>query len=214
VFLNDALKDDKCEMLCPICRLDISEMDVDNLISAPEPILSKDDTFNVITPELRTMQRQMDKLFIKQLNSGGIIDKEAEEKRYLIVTSSTSEDSAASSSSSVSCNTKESEPPSNKKDFKNKDKRERRSFYTKPEFGSKFSKHYTKTETGRLGNKTRNGTHLSTIHAENSSIDPVNVNNSVNVIDESSSDTKKTNTKSGVYRGGRGKGRRYQPRPS
>ena len=137
MFLNDALKEEKCEMLCPICRLDISEMDVNTLISAPEPILSKDDAFNVITPELRTMQRQMDKLFIRQLNSGGIIDKEAEEKKYLIVTSSVSEDGAASSSSSVACNTTESEPHSNKNDSKYTDKGERRSLYKKQESGSR-----------------------------------------------------------------------------
>ena len=75
-------------MLCPICRVDISDMDIENLLKAPEPLLSNDDTSDVvISSDMRKLQGKMCKLFIRQLNAGGIIDKEAEEKKYLIVTS-------------------------------------------------------------------------------------------------------------------------------
>ena len=75
-------------MLCPICRVDISDMDIENLLKAPEPLLSNDDTSDVvISSDMRKLQGKMCKLFIRQLNAGGIIDQEAEEKKYLIVTS-------------------------------------------------------------------------------------------------------------------------------
>ena len=80
-------KEQKCEMLCPICRLDISDMDVNKLSLAPEPLLSQNDPTEItITPELKKVQQQMKQLFQKQLNSGGIIDIDAEDKKYLIIT--------------------------------------------------------------------------------------------------------------------------------
>ena len=67
-------------MLCPICRVDISDMDIENLLKAPEPLLSNDDTSDVvISSDMRKLQGKMCKLFIRQLNAGGIIDQEAEE---------------------------------------------------------------------------------------------------------------------------------------
>ena len=69
-------------MLCPICRVDISDMDIENLLKAPEPLLSNDDTSDVvISSDMRKLQGKMCKLFIRQLNAGGIIDQEAEEKK-------------------------------------------------------------------------------------------------------------------------------------
>ena len=66
-------------MLCPICRVDISDIDIEKLSVAPEPLGSVEDKDTiVITPDIQMLQKKMEKMFLKQLNSGGIIDKEAE----------------------------------------------------------------------------------------------------------------------------------------
>ena len=201
-------------MLCPICRLDISEMEIDKLMSAPEPLLSKNEISNlVITPELRRLQRQMSKLFQRQLNSGGIIDIEAEDKRYLVITSPTSQDVA---SPSKAINNRKGDGETNLRDSVNA--------------GKKTSKcSYQTQKYERPSNVTKSKPMLQ---KSETVLDETNVTNAESLQHETSanktriwqrkSDTDITGKKSiSTYnkdysssRGGKDKRHKYKPRPS
>lgn len=199
-------------MLCPICRVDISDIDIEKLSVAPEPLGSVEDKDTiVITPDIQMLQKKMEKMFLKQLNSGGIIDKEAEEKRYLIVTSPVEDENLAASSgssqqiSAYNC----SLHISNRNGLSKKE--ERPSIFRNGERNPKFK------ERKKRANQTINSNLASDrIDLVNDKDNPSsNGNDSVNARDMAASENStKSGFKNSSYRGGRNKGRRYKPRPS
>ena len=202
-------------MLCPICRLDISEMEIDKLLSAPEPLLSKQDTSNVvITPELRKLQKQMDKLFIKQLEAGGIIDKEAEEKRFLIVTTIPTENSGSSSGSSNN-EIKKEESVCNAVESTNSVKRQNTNITReRPEVNLRFSGRKVKSKNNAPSSSRRDKNPLHTMPQETND-KALHIPLSSEIRNNEILNQNKTKTYgSDSCRGGRGRGRKYKPRTS
>ena len=203
-------------MPCPVCRVDISDMAIEKLIVAPEPVASVEDEGTIeITPELQMLQHRMKKLFLKQLNAGGIIDKEAEEKRFLIVTSNEEENQGTHNNSSLPTSeqnlhacmsnryeteiTDSSSIPRNGEsktiNSKNRERKNRAHKATKFNVRSDRTKLTTNSDAAVSFNK-----HTS-INVEACDI-------------EQNQNDNKPPLKNNAYRGGRNKGRRYKPRPS
>ena len=201
-------------MPCPICRLDISDMSIEQLYNAPEPIGSVQDNGSIeITPELQILQNKMKKMFIKQLNLGGIIDKEAEEKRFLIVTSSNEhENQATSNYSSLTTRDHNTQPCMSSK---NQTPDSTDASYV-PKNSEKNTLNYRYKERRNRSHKTqRSDKTNSGNNSDNVASSNINTSISKGACDivENESDKKPT-YKENSYRGGRNKGRRYKPRPS
>ena len=208
--------DKKCEMPCPVCRVDISDMAIEKLIIAPEPVGSVEDAGTVeITPELQMLQNRMKKLFLKQLNVGGIIDKEAEEKRFLIVTSNEEENQGTHNNSSL---------PTSEQNLhacmSNRYETEITDSSSIPRNGeSKTINSRNKERKNRAHKATKlnirsDGTKLTN---RSDAAVSINTNTSINVEAcdiEQNQNYNKPPLKNNAYRGGRNKGRRYKPRPS
>lgn len=196
-------------MLCPICRVDISDIDIERLSAAAEPLGSVEDKGKiVISSEIQMLQKKMEKLFLKQLNSGGIIDKEAEEKRYLIVTSPV-EDEAASSESSQQIGTPNCSLPRNGISRKEENK----SIQRNSERNSKIKERKKRADQPTNSNVASD--RIGFVNDKHNTAPPNNVNDSVNSRDMGPSENStQSSSRNSSYRGGRYKGRRYKPRPS
>lgn len=83
------------EVTCPVCRDNIpqSKYDLSDLLSSPPPVASSGDLKVSIGSEVRKLQRDMQKLFLKQKEKGGIIDLEEEGRKYLVLTGSNDSES-------------------------------------------------------------------------------------------------------------------------
>ena len=203
-------------MPCPVCRVDISDMDIEKLIIAPEPIGSVNDEGTIeITPELQKLQKRMRKLYLKQLNVGGIIDKEAEEKRFLIVTSNEEENPETYNNSSLPTSERNLHAcMSNRNETRITD-------------NSTISRNGESKAINSKNKERKNRAHKSTklnvrsdrtkLTNNSDAVVSINTNTSINVeacdIEPTQVDNKQP-LKNNAYRGGRNKGRRYKPRPS
>jgi len=85
---------DDFEVTCPVCRENIGEYNLSDLLKSPPPISEKAEPLKyTISEDVKKMQRAMQELFLQQKEKEGIIDLEAEQKKYLVVTNSaTSQD--------------------------------------------------------------------------------------------------------------------------
>ena len=205
-------------MLCPICRLDISDMEVEKLLMAPEPMGSVEDKSTVvITPDLQKLQMKMKKMYIKQLNIGGIIDKEAEEKRFLIVTAPSEDESLAISTDSSLPTSEPHRPlPIPKKD----DISESKDTSSSSRNGDRrFMHSKTKQQKHRTQRTVKSNIKSDRTNMSNGSgtVDSRNENSSINTgacdIATNQSNTRSSYNNNNSYRG-RNKGHRYKPRPS
>ena len=95
-WLQDATKE--FQAICPVCRESI-DCDVETLWSAPPPIDVEAASEFSVTAELRDLQRQMSRLFLRQQERGGIIDPEAEGVKMLL---RTEDDSSAGAEQQLS----------------------------------------------------------------------------------------------------------------
>lgn len=69
---------------CPVCR-EIIDVDVDGLKQAPPPQELENAPDFHLTDELKALQAEMSKLFLKQKEKGGIIDVDADEKTLIAI---------------------------------------------------------------------------------------------------------------------------------
>ena len=208
--------DKKCEMPCPVCRVDISDMAIEKLIIAPEPVGSVEDKGTIeITPELKMLQNRMKKLFLKQLNIGGIIDKEAEDKRFLIVTSNEDENPETHTNSSL---------PTSQQDLhacmSNRKEAEITDSSSIPRNGERKAINPKNKERKNRAHKTTKlnvRSDRTKLTNNSDAVVSINTNSSINVeacdIKANQNDNNPP-LKNNAYRGGRNKGRRYKPRPS
>ena len=66
-----------------------SRYNLSELLQSDPPISEQSEPVKVaISEDVKRLQRNMEKLFLKQKEKGGIIDLEAEQKKYLVVTNS------------------------------------------------------------------------------------------------------------------------------
>lgn len=70
---------------CPVCREIIIEVDVEGLKQAPPPQELENAPDFHLTDELKALQAEMSKLFLKQKEKGGIIDISTEEKTLIAI---------------------------------------------------------------------------------------------------------------------------------
>ena len=84
------------QVLCPVCREPIGESryNLSELLNADPPVSEQTEPVSYsISEDVREMQRNMEKLFIKQKEKGGIIDLEEEQKKFLVVTNNGEQES-------------------------------------------------------------------------------------------------------------------------
>lgn len=82
-------------LCCPVCRevIDKSRYNEEELLASAEPVANSTDLVISLGDDVKKLQQQMHKLFLKQKQNGGIIDLEEEGKKYLVLTGS-SDDAA------------------------------------------------------------------------------------------------------------------------
>ena len=69
-----------------------SRYNLSELLKSDPPISESQEPVSIgISDDVKKMQRNMEKLFLKQKEKGGIIDLEAEEKKYLVLTNTSQE---------------------------------------------------------------------------------------------------------------------------
>jgi len=95
--------------LCPVCREDISGMDVDKLLAATELPDAADEAAaadgggdgSAALKDWKRKQKKMKAVYQRQLKAGGIIDLDQEAKRCLVITTATSAADEASTSAAA-----------------------------------------------------------------------------------------------------------------
>jgi len=82
-------------LCCPVCRevIDKSRYNEEELLASAEPVANSAELVISLGDDVKKLQQQMHKLFLKQKQNGGIIDLEEEGKKYLVLTGS-SDDTA------------------------------------------------------------------------------------------------------------------------
>jgi len=80
---------------CPVCREKIGESkyDLADLLSSEPPLANSGELKVSIGSDVKKLQREMQKLFLKQKEKGGIIDLEEEGRKYLVLTGSNDSES-------------------------------------------------------------------------------------------------------------------------
>lgn len=76
------------QVACPVCRVPLSQADVDTIMSCPRNDLGAGAVARteaiVLSEDVRREQERRARLFAEQKNKGGIIDLEAERSKYLL----------------------------------------------------------------------------------------------------------------------------------